>query len=125
MEVPLVAAGLFIDHVWLRFAALFAGIFALMRFWARWSAVRTIRKAPIWSSELQVELGEEGLSIQAPLFNSTTKWDAIVRAVEGRDHFLLLMSPETFYCLPKRVLTATDVESARALIAMKVSARAL
>lgn len=89
----------------------------------RWGAARSLRATPALQGEQVYTFGEEDITVEAGLSRGTTNWKAIVRSVETADLFLLFLSNQVAYFIPKAGFSSdTDVNRFRQLLATRVGA---
>jgi hypothetical protein len=95
------------------FVLLFPSINALQVWAAR-------RKNRLVGGQLTFSLDDDAIRMSGALWDVTVRWDAIIRHVETRSFLLFYYAPRFAFWLPKRVLTAEELASIRALVAERV-----
>lgn len=85
-----------------------------------WSVRRRNR---IVGGEQTFAVGDEGIRMSGAHWDGSVRWDAVVRVVETSSFLLFYFSPRFAYYVPKRVMSAADLASVRALVAERGKAR--
>jgi hypothetical protein len=79
------------------------------------------KKQMIDGKLINLAFSNQGLAVDMPSFNGTHDWQAIIRADEEPEHFLLWINKVQAYCVPKRGFSSTDdIENFKTLVAEKV-----
>ena len=102
--------------------------FLLVFFWIgmprfiRWRSARNqFLKQPGAQGPRSVSLDAAGAHWRWNGGSSDMTWQNYVRALEGRDHFLLYTSPACFNIVPKRALTPENLFELRGLLKQNIS----
>jgi hypothetical protein len=91
---------------------------------SRWAARRALRTGPSTRGTQRVGVAEWGLRVTGPLHSGELKWPAFMRAVETEEFFLFFISKVQPIFVPKRLLTAAELEQVRALTRDGLGAKA-
>jgi hypothetical protein len=79
------------------------------------------RKNRLVGGQQTFSFGDEGLRMSGAHWDGSVRWDAIIKCVETRSFLLFYFAPRFAYYLPKRVLSADDLASVRALVSGRVA----
>jgi hypothetical protein len=106
---------------WLALGAFWLGLFPFQL----WRAARqTERTDPGARGVLSREVDEFGLLATGNDVVLELPWKAILKVVETEEFFLFFYFKNLAYCIPKRVLSPSDVATVRRLTALGLGARA-
>jgi hypothetical protein len=91
---------------------------------ARWAARRALRTGPSTRGTQRVGVAEWGLQVAGPMYSGELKWPAFMRAVETDEFLLFFISRLQPIFIPKRLLSAAELEQVRALTSDGLGAKA-
>ncbi len=82
---------------------------------------RYYKKQMIDGKEIRLNFSEKDMKVDMPAFTGIHNWEAIIRADEEPEHFLLWINKVQAYCVPKRgFASALDIEEFKTLVVSKV-----
>jgi hypothetical protein len=83
---------------------------------------RVFRKSPFYEKEFDYSLEEDFIRVKNPLAKVELRWEAIMRAAENKDGFMLyLLNGRTFHWLPKAgFISPSEIGRARVIIRQQV-----
>ena len=97
-------------------------IVPLLQMFQLWSGSR--RNQTLIGLQTQ-RLTPQGFSTSSPAFHSDFTWDAIHKAIETKRFFLLYLSTQAAYYIPKTALSgSTDLENLRAVLKANLGGKA-
>lgn len=64
----------------------------------------------------RVEISGEGIRSQTALSDSKLSWDMVSKWIENRSVFVVYLSPVSFFPIPKRAMTETQISELRELL---------
>jgi hypothetical protein len=82
----------------------------------RWAARKQFTGQRATQGPITLTLDETGVHMRWNSGNSDVQWRNFVRCVEGRNQILLYSSPVVFHILPKRALSADELNIVRELV---------
>lgn len=87
---------------------------------------RYYKKQMIDGKEIQLGFSEAGMSVDMPAFTGNHQWEAIIRADEEPEHFLLWINKVQAYCVPKRGFSSSaEIDDFKTLVISKVEDQGL
>jgi hypothetical protein len=99
-------------------------------FWLLWPAVvqplwvrRDYRKHPNFSVPQVVNINEEGIQTVSDIAEGSAKWSAFTRFRETKNLFMIHMGSRIFRAIPKRALSASQIEELRQLLRSKLPSK--
>jgi hypothetical protein len=84
---------------------------------------RDFRRHPNFAVAQVVVISEDGLETKCEIGASDTKWSAYSKFRETRNLFMLYMGARLFRVIPKRALSAAQVDELRALLRNKLRSK--
>jgi len=87
----------------------------------RMQVKRSLRSSPSAQGEVVLVLDGEGTVATFPTGESRLNWRAYTRYKETGSMFLLFFSPYRFMSIPKRAMTAEQIEDLRALVKSRIN----
>jgi hypothetical protein len=90
--------------------------FILIPAWENLSLRRIIQNEPELGQIQMVTLTAEGFGMRTNAAQSMTRWSAITRVVEGKQHFLFYTAPQSALYLPLVAMSMTDLPRVRNFI---------
>ena len=95
--------------------------------WLSWPVIirpswvrRDFRKHPNFSVPQVVNFDDEGLHVISDIAEGTAKWPAFTRFHETPSPFMLHLGARLFRVIPKRALSASQLEELRQLLQRKI-----
>jgi hypothetical protein len=92
-------------------------------FWLSWFVIiqplwvrRDFHKHPNFSVPQVVTLNDEGFHSVSDIAQGTAKWTAFTKFHETQNFFMLLMGARLFRVIPKRALSAAQIDELRQLL---------
>ena len=103
-----------IGWLWLAMSvALAVGLYEVPRFKAR----RAFASAPSVQGEINLSLDDKGTTWTFPTGSSHREWRGYIKHKETRGFLLLYVSDAQYQWIPKRAMSASEVEELRKLLA--------
>ena len=97
-----------------------------MPFIRRRTIRRQLKSFPAAQGTQTYTFDEEGIEAVGYLGSSQFKWEAVIKALEGRDDYFFFLSKNYSYFLPKRAFSSSEQQSAlRALARDKLGDKAI
>lgn len=88
---------------------------ALLPSVARWVAKRQLRTGPSARGVQRIGVAEWGLQIVGPMHAGVLEWSSLIKARETPEFFFFFLSKVQAVFIPKRLLSAADLERVRVL----------
>ena len=90
-----------------------------------WSAVSQFERATPKAATMSYRFSPAALEISSEVRSGWLPWEAISEALETKKSFLLFLSPDEHYVLPKRCFpNSEDIDSLRTLLREQVGTKA-
>jgi len=102
-------------------AAGFCALFVSLPLLTGWERRRLYARTTGLQGRLSLGVDESGLRFQGTTFSSEIRWAHFHKFIEDGKSFLLYSNPQVFHIVPKRNLSAAEIESLRASLERNIA----